>query len=95
MIAVTVTFKLKPGTHDQFLPLMLENARTSLANEASCLQFDVCLGDDPGDIFLYEVYSDAAAFQLHLESPHFKAFDKAISDMVASKQVHVFSEVHR
>ncbi|WP_109310816.1 putative quinol monooxygenase [Ruegeria sp. AU67] len=95
MIAVTVTFALKPGTRDTFLPLMVENASTSLREEPGCQQFDVCLGDDPETVFLYEVYDDSAAFSAHLESAHFKSFDAAVADMISTKVVHQYSEVIR
>ncbi len=95
MIVVTVTFTLKPGKRDAFLPLMVENASTSLREESGCHQFDVCLGDDPETVFLYEVYDDSVAFSAHLESAHFQSFDKAVVDMIATKTVHQYSEVIR
>lgn len=92
MYAVTVTFTLHPGTRDAFLPLMRENARTSLDHEPGCRQFDVCTnGDDV--IFLYELYDSAEAFQAHLQSPHFQSFDAAVSDMIADKSVATFTQV--
>ncbi len=95
MFVVTVTFTLKPGTRGVFLPLMVENASTSLREEPGCQQFDVCLGDDPETVFLYEVYDDSAAFSAHLESAHFQSFDTAVADMIATKVVHQYSEVIR
>nr|WP_321250672.1 putative quinol monooxygenase [uncultured Ruegeria sp.] len=95
MFVVTVTFTLKSGTRDSFLPLMVENASTSLREEPGCQQFDVCLGGDPETIFLYEVYDDSEAFSAHLESAHFKSFDAAVADMIATKTVHQYFEVIR
>lgn len=95
MFVVAVTFTLKPGRRDTFLPLMVENASTSLRDEPGCQQFDVCLGDDTKSVFLYEVYDDISAFDAHLESEHFKSFDAAVADMIATKTVHQYSEVIR
>ncbi|WP_170470256.1 putative quinol monooxygenase [Ruegeria arenilitoris] len=95
MFVVTVTFTLKHGNRDIFLPLMVENASTSLREEIGCRQFDVCLGDDPETVFLYEVYDDSAAFSAHLESAHFQSFETAVADMIATKVVHQYSEVIR
>ncbi len=95
MFAVTVTFTLKPGTRAAFLPLMVENASISLREEPGCHQFDVCLGDDPETVFLYEVYDDSVAFSAHLESAHFQSFDAAVAYMIATKVVHQYSEVIR
>ena len=91
MFAVAVTFRIKPDRLDDFLPLMLENARASLADEPGCHQFDVCQSPgDPAEIFLYELYDDAAAFETHKTMPHFQRFDQAIADMVAEKTVRTY-----
>lgn len=93
MYAVTVTFKLKEGRLGDFLPFMIENARLSLT-EPACRQFDVCTDpEQPGTVFLYELYDDLAGFHAHLETPHFKNFGDKISDMVADKHIACFSEV--
>ncbi|MBS8260718.1 antibiotic biosynthesis monooxygenase [Roseibium polysiphoniae] len=94
MFAVTVTFKIKEGEMSDFLPLMENNARLSLERERGCHRFDVCT--DPGrenEVFLYEVYSDRTAFDLHLTSEHFLSFDKEVSEMIASKSVATFERV--
>lgn len=92
--AVVVTFQIKPEKLDAFLPLMQENARKSLVNEPGCRQFDIATDPGtPGEVFLYEVYDDAAAFQTHLASAHFKAFDGAVAEMVAHKHVRTYAEV--
>jgi len=94
MFAVTVHFEIHAKHLDVFMPLMKANARTSLSDEDGCQRFDICT--DPAranEVFLYELYDDAAAFEAHLASAHFKAFDTAISGMVASKSVQTFSQV--
>lgn len=94
MFAVTVLFQIKRGQMDAFLPAMRTNAATSLEREPGCHQFDVCTdASAPDDVFLYELYADADAFQAHLESAHFKDFDAAVSQMIVSKEVRTFSEV--
>lgn len=94
MYAVTVTFVTKPGQFDMFLPLVLENARISLELEQGCHRFDVCTDPElPERVFLYELYDDRAAFDLHLKSSHFRSFDTAIGSMIADKRVHCFSNV--
>ena len=41
--------------------------------ESGCLHFDVVLGrEDPNKIYLYEVWTDQAALDAHVESPHRK-----------------------
>lgn len=93
MFVATVMFTIKPGQMANFLPLMQENARTSLTTEEGCQQFDICRDGD--QVFLYEIYDSRAAFDLHLAAPHFQTFDAAVADMVAGKEVRLFDEVYR
>ncbi|WP_425092277.1 putative quinol monooxygenase [Tropicimonas sp. S265A] len=94
MYAVTVTFELIPGGAEAFMPLMLENARTSLADEPGCLRFDVCTDPArPDEVFLYEVYYDRSMFDRHLTLPHFERFDSAVADLVRHKTIRTFAQV--
>jgi len=92
--AVCVTFRTLPGAMGRFLPLMLENAGQSRDREPGCLRFDVLSDPDhPDEVFLYEIYSDRAAFDAHLGSAHFRAFDAAVADLVADKVVRTWRGV--
>ena len=94
MFAVTVTLEVDPADLPAFLPLMLTNARSSLADEPGCHRFDVCTdAARPGEVFLYELYTDAAAFAAHQETPHFKTFDAAAGPMILSKRIRTYAEV--
>ncbi|MCK7615133.1 putative quinol monooxygenase [Roseibium sediminicola] len=94
MFAVTVLFQIKEGQMDAFMPLMINNAQTSLKTEPGCLQFDVCADPArPREVFLYEIYDDEAAFKMHLTSAHFLTFDAKVADIVASKAVQTFKQV--
>lgn len=88
MHVVCVTFTIRPGKMDEFLPLMRTNAQTSLNEEPECHRFDVCVKGD--EVFLYEIYEDEAAFAVHLGMDHFKAFDTATAAMVADKVVRTY-----
>ena len=90
MHVVTVLFTIQAAHYPNFLSAMLQNAATSLADEPGCSQFDVCEGTNH-TIFLYEIYADAAAFELHLASKHFVAFNQKTAPWVANKQVQIFS----
>jgi len=94
MFAVVVTFEVAPGKMAEFLPLISENARASLADEPGCHRFDVCT--DPareGEVFLYEIYEDEAAFETHQAMPHFSAFNAQAGDMIAAKEIKTYAEV--
>ena len=94
MFAVVVTFQVNLADWDAFMPLMHANAATSLTQEDGCHRFDVCTDPArPCEVFLYELYTDAAAFELHLDSAHFKSFDTVVNAMIASKSVATYEQV--
>ncbi|KPA20678.1 autoinducer-2 (AI-2) modifying protein LsrG [Shimia sp. SK013] len=93
MYVVCVTFTLKAEAKERFMPLMLAQARNSLALEPECLQFDVCSNEQTHEVFLYEIYASEDAFQVHLATTHFKDFDVAVRDLIADKAVSTFGDV--
>ncbi|MEO9825194.1 MAG: putative quinol monooxygenase [Paracoccaceae bacterium] len=94
MIAVCVTFDIKPEGMSAFLPLMQTQAQTSLQTEPDCHRFDVCTQSDAQNrVFLYEIYTDRTAFDVHLASDHFKTFDAAVADLIEAKTVAIFDDV--
>jgi quinol monooxygenase YgiN len=90
---VTVLFEPKPEHAAAFRAAMLANAKVSRETEPGCRQFDVCVEADTGRTFLYELYDDRAAFEAHLAAAHFKAFDDAIRDWVARKDVNIYERI--
>lgn len=91
MYVVAVTFDLHAEHAKAFLDAIRENAALSLETELGCHRFDVAVGENGSEsVFLYELYSDRAAFDAHLDSDHFKAFDAKVAPWVASKQVATF-----
>ena len=92
--AITVSFELEDGAAEKFHRLVAENARQSVALEPGCLRFDVLFPANGGmsrEVFLYEVYTDQAAFDVHLTSPHFKSFDEETRTLVRRKTVNAFT----
>ena len=88
-LVVLVEFRIKPDARDAFHGLMMDNATASLEREPGCHQFDVLVNEGAADgrFVLYEIYEDAAAFQAHLQSDHYRSFDKAVTAMVLDKKV--------
>lgn len=94
MYCVTVVFSLAKGGEAAFLPLVRDNAARSLSDEPGCLRFDVCYdAKTPSKVFLYELYTDRAAFDAHLSMAHFTEFDAATKPLVLDKQVVTYTEV--
>jgi quinol monooxygenase YgiN len=91
MFVVTVAFRSVPDRAADFLAALRENAATSLRDEPGCHRFDVCTDpDDPKTLFLYELYTDADAFEAHKASRHFLAFDALVRDWTAEKIVKIW-----
>lgn len=94
MLAIVVEFRIKPAFIEGFERAIVANATASRETEPGCRQFDVCR--DPGDpqlFFLYEVYDDAAAFEAHLRTSHFRQMEALSAVWVQSKQVHRYQRV--
>lgn len=89
--AVSVYFTIRPGMMQAFRPRMLQQAQDSLKLEEQCRQFNVGYNSDrPDTIFLYELYDDAAAFDAHLASPHFKQFENDVAEMVIERRIETW-----
>ena len=85
---IAVDFWLRPGTWADFRKLIDENARASAQTEPGCRRFDVLEPQGEADhIFLYEIYEDRAAFEAHLKTPHFAAFNRDSEALVAKKKI--------
>lgn len=94
MYVVIVEFSLIPRHIEDFVARVRQQAADSLAREAGCHVFDVCL--DPGRenyVLLYEVYDDRAAFEAHLASAHFLDFDATVSGWVRDKQLRLLEKI--
>jgi quinol monooxygenase YgiN len=86
--ALIVEFYIKPEFIDDFAVAIQKNALASLTQEPGCHHFDVCRDPaDPSLFFLYELYKDEAAIQLHMASAHFLAFSQLTNDWVSRKSV--------
>lgn len=91
MFAVTVVFRSVPEQAGAFLAALRENAATSLRDEPDCHRFDVCT--DPGDpalFFLYELYTDPAAFETHKSAHHFRTFSELVAGWTVEKTVKTY-----
>ena len=94
MLAVCVDFEVDPASLDAFLPLMQKNAAESLANETGCHQFDITQDpQNPTKLFLYELYEDAAAFEMHKQARHYLEFNDATSGMITAKSVRLLQKI--
>ncbi len=94
MFIVAVWFEVVPEHAAEFRQAVNQQAANSVEHEPDCHQFDVCADPaNPGRIFLYEVYTSAAAFQLHQQTAHFANFQQTVGPWIASKQVQTWQRI--
>ena len=88
MYVITVQFTVNPANLVEFREAVMEQAKNSLELEDECQHFDVCVAENnPCIVFLYEIYNDISAFNSHLETPHFNAFNERVTPWVSNKIV--------
>jgi (4S)-4-hydroxy-5-phosphonooxypentane-2,3-dione isomerase len=90
-LALTASFRVKPGHLDAFVRRVLQQRADCLAFEPGCSQFDVTVpaggGDADGpDVVLYEVYADAAALEAHRRHAHYLAFKADTAGWIETSQ---------
>jgi quinol monooxygenase YgiN len=88
MHVLVVMIDIKAEFTERFVAAMLDDARGSVKNEPGCVRFDVIQdAENPNRIYLYEVYTDKAAFDHHLTTPHFITWRDAVQDWFAAPPV--------
>ncbi|ACI50329.1 Antibiotic biosynthesis monooxygenase [Gluconacetobacter diazotrophicus PA1 5] len=79
---VIAEFATTPESHDKFLKICAYDAARSVTDEPGCHRFDALLPDgEPNTVILYEVYTDRAAFDTHLTTPHYKVFADGVAEL--------------
>ena len=89
MFVIAAEFRIKTDRIQDFQKLIAWQAGRSIAEEPGCLQFDVCqMQDEPELFLLYEVYTDAKAFdEDHVKIPRFEEFIAKAGEMNAADPV--------
>src|SRR5262249_23323580 len=80
--ANVVTIEVAPGRRDQVVTLLLAH-KARLKDEPGTLQFEVLLPkDDDTKVRVYEMYRDAAAFEVHLNGSSLAQWKEETAGMV-------------
>ncbi|MGI9316941.1 MAG: putative quinol monooxygenase [bacterium] len=88
MFVITVQFTVNAANLPEFEEAVVAQADNSLKFEEECHLFDVAVAENnPCVFFLYEIYSNKEAFDAHLETPHFHAFNQLATPWVTNKVV--------
>jgi len=77
--------EIDPAQLDAYKAALKEEIEASIRVEPGVLTlYAVALKSDPAQIRLFEMYADTAAYEAHLQSPHFKKYKAATQGMVKS-----------
>jgi quinol monooxygenase YgiN len=84
---VVVDYTTEAKNFDALKTLVDGVAKASIA-EVGCRRFDVMHPDaSPNHLVLYEIFDNAAAFQAHAATPHFKQFAIDTAKIKATRTV--------
>ena len=77
-----VVIDVKPGDGDNFTHVSITAGRRAVRDELGCFRFDVLRDKkDPNRFYLYEVYQDRDAAEVHWQTENFKVWKAAVDDM--------------
>jgi quinol monooxygenase YgiN len=77
--------EIDPNQLETYKAVLREEIATSIRAEPGVLTlYAVSVKDHPTQIRLFEMYANAAAYEQHLQSPHFKKYKSESAGMVKS-----------
>jgi quinol monooxygenase YgiN len=77
--------EIYPDHLDAYKAALTEEIAASIRTEPEVLTlYAVSVKGHPEQIRLFEIYRDAASYQAHLQSPHFKKYKEQTQQMVKS-----------
>jgi quinol monooxygenase YgiN len=84
-LAIVATIKTAPGKRDEYLTHLRAHAERCRAHEPGTVQFEILVPHNEADtVMLYEVYTDADAFQVHWNGESIKQVRKDTEGLQAS-----------
>jgi quinol monooxygenase YgiN len=80
--------KVDPSQLEKYNAALKEQMTTAIRVEPGVLTYyAVADKNDPANITILEIYADTAAYQLHIETPHFKKYKETVKNMVQSLEL--------
>lgn len=93
LTVVAVDIDIVPGQIDNYMAAIKENGAAAV-KEPGCREFNISVSEkDPNHVLLFEVYDNAAALEAHRATDHFKKYAATTKDMVAKRELRMFSAV--
>jgi len=80
--------KVDPSQLEKYNEALKEQMTTAIRVEPGVLNYyAVADKSDPSNITILEIYADTAAYQAHINTPHFKKYKDTVKDMVKSLEL--------
>ncbi|MFP4457699.1 MAG: putative quinol monooxygenase [Clostridia bacterium] len=87
---IAVKYKIKSDKLDEFIELLREMAKNSLA-EPGCLNYEFAKNDN--DVFLYEKYKNRDSFEYHILTKHYAEYIDKSMNLIEEKTVDKYEAV--
>jgi quinol monooxygenase YgiN len=88
-----VFLEINPADMPKFMEAIKENGAATV-KEPGCRTFNIHVSaKDPNQVFLYEVYDNAAALESHRQTAHFKKYAATTKDMVTKRDARPMTSV--
>lgn len=79
---------VKQEALEKFQSALKEGMETSVAKEAGVISLRAMYDKkQPTHITVFEIYADLVAYNLHIQTPHFKKYKDTVADMVVSLEL--------
>jgi quinol monooxygenase YgiN len=79
---------LQPTQLDKYNAALKEQMTTAISVEPGVLSYyAVSDKKNSSHITIFEIYADSAAYNAHIQSPHFKKYKETVKDMVKSLEL--------
>jgi len=80
--------QIDPAQLEAFAAATREVGQASVNGEEGCIAlYAIADKDNPAFVRVFEIYRDPAAYQAHLQTPHFKKFRDTTNAMVTSRKL--------
>jgi (4S)-4-hydroxy-5-phosphonooxypentane-2,3-dione isomerase len=90
---LVVEYDIVPGEVDKYVAAFKELGAVTV-KEAGFRQVTITVSkDDPNHVLLFEVWDNAAAHAAHVKTDPFKKYQTATGNMIAKRNVRLFSSV--
>jgi len=75
--------QVDPAQLEQYNAALNEQMTTAIRVEPGVLSYyAVADKKEPSHITIFEIYADSAAYNAHIQAPHFKKYKETVKDMV-------------